>query len=538
MARSDSFKPRRSRRTSRDIRSNVVGTHAGVGRLSERPTNASAVGFSNPRKQRRASRGYVSSVLKVDDAAPPRKGGRVGARRFDREVHRKRRVKTVVAVVAALALALAVAVAVGVAVLLGSIDSRLSLGDSNAASALQAASKEGSFYSLVLADFSVEGDAAPERARSSSADDPHSLDVSDTAVDGLASSGSAASAPVTVGSREQAQSNDAFALVHVDTQSKTAQVIAIPSNVVSAGDDGLLYTLSDLWDRSGDAGVIEAVSALAEAPITHVLKIDSSGLRDLVDALDGVSVEVGEEIDDPQAGSVYLPAGQQQIDGAGALTMVRATNLSGGVRQMESNRIEVLRALSVKLLSLDPLGFFALIDRLPGCLRTDESTGEVNHLVTSMASVAPESVSGAMLPGDDISRDGIVIYRVDEDTWGDYLTSMGQGQAPVVVQEAAPEVDPSAFTVFVKNGSGVSGAAASISESLEDRGFNVEGIGNTDIEAYDETLVVYAADEFQDAAQSVAQQLGVGRVISDYADFYHLETDVLVIVGRDWKPSE
>ena len=538
MARSDSFKPRRSRRTSRDIRSNVVGTHAGVGRLSERPTNASAVGFSNPRKQRRASRGYVSSVLKVDDAAAPRKGGRVGARRFDREVHRKRRVKTAVAIVAALAVAIVVAVAVGVAVLLGSIDSRLALGDSNAASALQPASKEGSFYSLVLADFSVEGDVAPERVRSSSADDLHSLDVSDTAVDGLAASDSASSAPVTVGSADQAQSNDAFALVHVDTENRTAQVIAIPSNVVSTGDDGLLYTLSDLWDHLGDAGVVEAVSSLAEVPITHVLKIDSDGLRSLVDALDGISVEVGEEIDDPRAGSVYVPAGQQQVDGAGALTMVRATNLSGGARQMAANRIEVLRSLSAKLLSLDSLGFYALIDRLPGCLRTDESTGEVNHLITSMASVGVGAISGAMLPGDDISRDGIVIYRVDEGAWGDYLASMSQGQAPVVSQESAPRVDPSSFTVFVKNGSGVSGAAASISDSLEDRGFNVEGIGNTDIEAYDETLVVYAADEFQTAAQSVAQQLGVGRVISDYADFYHLETDVLVIVGRDWKPTE
>lgn len=538
MARSDGFKARRSRRTSRDVRSNVVGTHVGVGGVSSRPTNGSAVGFSNPRKQRRASRGQVNSVLNTEGSLPLGRGGHVRFRRFDREVHRKRRVKTIAGIATALVVAVAVAVVVGVAVLLGSIDSHLSLGDSNAASALKASSKEGTFYSLVLADFSLESDSAPERSRRSSDGDSLAFDVSDNAIDGLASNGSSASASITVGSTEQAQSNDAFALVHVDTNNRTAQVVAIPSNVTSTGEDGLLYTLSDVWDRLGDAGVVEAVSSLAGVPITHVLKVDAQGLKSLVDAVGGISVEVGEEIDDPRAGSVYLASGQQQVDGSGALTMVRATNLSGGSRQIAENRIEVLRSVSVKLLSFDSLAFFSMIDQLPGCIRTDESTGEVNHLLSAMGAVGADAVSGVVLPGEDIMRDGISIYRVSESTWADYLKNIGQGMAPVVDEVVVSEADPSSFTVFVKNGSGVSGAAASISGSLEERGFNVEGIGNTDIEAYDETLVIYGEDEYEDAAQRVVQELGMGRIVSDYAGFYQLETDVLVIVGRDWKPSE
>lgn len=538
MSRSGDFNPSRSRRTSRSVRSNVVGTHVGIGNIGGRPTNASAVGFSNPRKQRRATRGYVSSVLDLDAPAPSGKSGRISPRRFDREVHRKRRLSTAVAAVVVLAVALVVAAGVGVAVFLGSLDSRLALGDSNAASALRTPSREGSFYSLVLADFSLESDSKPERVRSSSPDDPLSLDVSDNAADGLASSGQSASAPVTVGSAEQASSNDAFALVRVDTANRTAQVIAIPSNVTATLDDGLLHTLSDIWDQAGDAGVVDAVSALAGVPVSHVLKTDAEGLRSLVDAVGGLSVSVGEEVDDPRAGSVYLAAGMQEVDGDGALTLVRATNLSGGSAQVAENRIEVLRALSVKLLSLDAVGFFSLVDGLPeGSLRTDESTGGVNRLLSTMGGVDAQSVSGIMLPGDDITRDGIVIYRVSEDALAQDLRDMEQGQ-PLAAPEPPAQADPSSFTVFVKNGSGITGAAASISDSLKERGYNVEGVGNTDVEAYDETLVVYAQDEYEEAARSIVEELGVGRPVSDYAGFYQLETDVLIIVGRDWKPSE
>ena len=60
--------------------------------------------------------------------------------------------------------------------------------------------------------------------------------------------------------------------------------------------------------------------------------------------------------------------------------------------------------------------------------------------------------------------------------------------------------------------------------------------GNTDTYAYDETLVVYNDDAFEAAAETVVASLGLGLRCPG-AGFYTFDTDVLVVLGKDWKPT-
>ena len=53
---------------------------------------------------------------------------------------------------------------------------------------------------------------------------------------------------------------------------------------------------------------------------------------------------------------------------------------------------------------------------------------------------------------------------------------------------------------------------------------------------YDETLVVYNDDAFEAAAETVVASLGLGRTVPG-AGFYTFDTDVLVVLGKDWKPT-
>ena len=110
-----------------------------------------------------------------------------------------------------------------------------------------------------------------------------------------------------------------------------------------------------------------------------------------------------------------------------------------------------------------------------------------------------------------------------------------QGQDPVVEKKIA-SVDPASFTLTVRNGGGITGAAAQISQTLAGMGFKVEETGNTDTAAYAETLVIYKDGAFEPAAQTVVSALGLGRTVAD-AGFYTFDTDVLLVLGKDWKPS-
>ena len=94
---------------------------------------------------------------------------------------------------------------------------------------------------------------------------------------------------------------------------------------------------------------------------------------------------------------------------------------------------------------------------------------------------------------------------------------------------------PRDFTITVRNGAGITGAAAQMSEQLQADGFNVVDVGNTDSPAYSETLIIYKDSAFEPAAQAVLQSLTNGRVVNG-GDYYTFDSDILVVLGSDWKP--
>ena len=97
-------------------------------------------------------------------------------------------------------------------------------------------------------------------------------------------------------------------------------------------------------------------------------------------------------------------------------------------------------------------------------------------------------------------------------------------------------MDPGSFTIAVRNGAEITGGAAQMTDTLKGFGFDVIETGNMDTYAYKETLVVYNDDAFEAAAETVVKSLGIGRTVAG-AGFYTFDTDVLVVLGKDWKPT-
>ena len=271
--RRQGFTAAQSKTTSRRLRTATLGTHV-PRKVRTGSMNAESVGFSSARRQRRAARGFVNNVRPVDGAAP-RTPRRMSHREFARGVQRRARVRAVAAVLACLAVVAAVAVGVGVLSLFGTLDGKLALKDSDAASALVPASADdGAFYAVVAANLDANGLTGA-------------------------------------------------ALVRVDAASKAVAAVSLPAELQVASADGEARTLRETA-ASGDAALIGAVASFAGVDVSHYVEVDAQGLADLVDGLGGIEVEVAEEVDDPAAGDVYLPAGTQTLDGASALVLAVA----------------------------------------------------------------------------------------------------------------------------------------------------------------------------------------------------------------------
>ena len=79
----------RAKLTSHRMRSATVGTH--VPRRSSRHMNGEAVGFSSPRKRKRAARGIVETILPVTSSgeSSSQYARRVSRREFAQDIQRK-----------------------------------------------------------------------------------------------------------------------------------------------------------------------------------------------------------------------------------------------------------------------------------------------------------------------------------------------------------------------------------------------------------------------------------------------------------------
>ena len=491
--RRQGFTAAQSKTTSRRLRTATVGTH--VPRRSRADTNAASVGFSNPRKQRRATRGYVDTILPstATRESSSQYARRVSRREFADEVRRRSRMRRTVALVACAVVALVAAGVAGTAAFFGSLDSRMGLAGSDASSALAAAKEGEPFYALVAADLDEVGSAG--------------------AVEGP----------------------DALALVRIDEAARAVSVVSIPANLRVVLSDGEAHPVRDAA-ASGDAALVKAVADFAGVDIAHLVKTDATGIMRLVDAVGGVEVEISEEVDDPTAGDVYLPAGRQVLGGREALTLLRASNFENGVEQQASNQRAVLGALSLKLLGGGTLDLLSLLDEVGGSFRTDLGAQGALSLAGKLRGMDASAVRGALVPGQELQGDGASLYAASSDAWSTMMERVEAGEDPAVADEA-PSVDPASFAITVRNGSAITGGAAQLAGTLEGRGFKVVETGNTDVyAAYDETLVVYNDDAYEAAAQTVVDALGFGRTVAGNG-FYTFESDVLVVLGEDWKPT-
>lgn len=483
----------RSKSTSRRLRTATIGTHAAGGRPSRR-MNGDSVSFSSARKQRRATRGYVDTI--IPETASRESGSqyakRVSRREFAQEIQRRARIRRIVIALACCVVVVGVAVGVGVATFFGSLDAKLALKDSDAASALSAPADAGAFYAVVAADLDAAGS-------------PGAL-----------------------------EGPDAIALVRVDTQAKTATIVSVPANAQTTLKDGKTHRLREAAS-AGDAALVGAVANLTGARVSHYVKIDAAGIVGLVDALGGVEVDVPEEVDDPTAGDVYLRPGAQTLDGQAALTFLRAGNFSDGLKAQAANQRTFLGALSLRLLDEGSFGFLGLLDAAGGAFQTDMGAADALSLADALRGMGADAVFGALLPGYELERDETTYYAVGAEDRDAMMELVAAGEDPAA-HEAVAQVDPAGFSITVRNGSGVTGGASQIADVLTGKGFNVAETGNTDAFAYRETLVVYKDEAFLPAAQTVVAALSAGRVVNG-GDFYTFDTDVLVVLGEDWKPA-
>lgn len=338
---------------------------------------------------------------------------------------------------------------------------------------------------------------------------------------------------------EEAARADTIIVARVDPTEHRVWMISIPRDTRVEIPGNGVSKINAATAIGGPSLMIDTVEDYLDLPIHHYMEVDFSGFQGIVDAMGGIYIDVDVEIDDPKAAShspgrraSYIAPGYQLLDGEHALTYVRSRDFPDSDFTRMRHQQNFFKALAEQSASWgNLLKLPKIASELSKHVVTDMGIQQVLNLAQSFKGMGTDNIQTATLPGEWRSP-----YVVVDDEMKDYL--VGQMLAGGSIEETSvPEPERAAedITVAIRNGAGISGIAGQAAARLQARGFQISEVGNANQFVYDDTLIVYKDDEA--AARMVASVLPTGRIVASRG-MYAFNTDILVVVGKDWTAVE
>lgn len=208
---------------------------------------------------------------------------------------------------------------------------------------------------------------------------------------------------------------DSIMMLSVDENTGQAAMISFPRDIYTtvpgyAGKHKLNEAYSLGRQESVQAGLDSAkatVSQIAGVEVHYAVTIDFEAFKDIIEALDGVTVDVAQEFYDPNyEGGIYVQPGQQYMDSDKALKYVWARMTSNDFDRSRRQR-EVLNAVKDELIAegyiRKPVFLFGLLETLEENIRTDMTPEEMRAALN----LADSADLGNMIEkGYDTAPDG------------------------------------------------------------------------------------------------------------------------------------
>ena len=353
--------------------------------------------------------------------------------------------------------------------------------------------------------------------------------------------------------------SDSMMLARVDPVDKKATLVSIGRDIlVNMGGEHTQEKINAAYAIGGPAKAVEVVSDLAGVPISHYAQVDFDGFAAMVDALGGVEVDVPMSFDDSDAGGA-LEAGVQTLNGEQALVLCRMRNAYSDVatkpdEMRAANQRLVLSAIAKKALSSDIATIAGTVQALSEYVTTDLDLADIIGLAQVMKGINPDTdIYTASVPTtSQVIGDGWYEI-VKKDEWAAMMKRVKAGEPPLeeaVVDEATGTVMATAgdgianatdkyATVTVKNATDTMGLATSARSKLMEAGFVNVVVGEiTDQADYPETLVVYDLPGRAREADEIVEVIGQGRAMENDGSYLLLDTDFIVVIGKDWDTSK
>jgi len=315
---------------------------------------------------------------------------------------------------------------------------------------------------------------------------------------------------------------------------------------------------------SGGAFATKIINNTFDLDLIYYLRVDFAAFAEIIDAIGGVTVNVEHSFVDHtypapnyEYQTVSFTQGTQTMDGETALKFVRSrhgNNGEGSDFARARRQQKVLAALKNKLLSFatlaNPVRINNILNSLEKHLTTNLEFSGIISLVKMVRDLKINSVINLVL---DDSPTGFLVSTTGADgafllvpktkNFDDINEAIknvfnNQPSQPTpdteVLPAQAPPTLPTA-TIEIQNGTWSAGLAARMKKRLEDRGFLVETIGNTQTRPLPQSGIYnLSGHDLITLENSLKEELRIPVRQNLPADIQTASsTDILVILGED-----
>lgn len=228
---------------------------------------------------------------------------------------------------------------------------------------------------------------------------------------------------------------DVMILLRVDPKSGAITMVSIPRDTKIEIEGQGTQKINAAYAYGGSAGAVSAVSKFAGVPISRCAVIHFDELKQLVDDLGGIWVDV--PVSNDQTGSsntgATLKAGYQLLNGEQALSLARERyGYTRGDFQRADNQKLIATAIIKKVLEQPATQLPATIQKLAQCVTVNYSVSDIVSLAQKLQKTGVKFYS-ATVPSTTETIDGVSYTITVEDKWKEMMELVKQGKDPSVI---------------------------------------------------------------------------------------------------------
>ena len=208
-------------------------------------------------------------------------------------------------------------------------------------------------------------------------------------------------------STEDMHRSDTNIVVRIDPAKNQATMVSIPRDTKIDIDGYGTNKFNAAYAYGGAAGTIREANQLLGIEISHYAEVNFGKLKELVDAVGGVDVEVTERVDDPDADGttahpewprVIIEEGEQHLDGNQALVFARSRAYPDGDFTRTANQRKLIMAIVNKVLALNTAELLGAVQAAANCVTTDLAVGHIAALAQQFQDDGDLTIYSAMVP--------------------------------------------------------------------------------------------------------------------------------------------